>query len=265
MCISAAVGESAPNASADVKVVQVLLNLCTGLGPAPMLEVDGRIGSSNSETVKRIRLFQERVVGLPKADGRVDPLPRGSLATLRARMTLAFTEMKLRGIMAQGRAGDIGRFYLPLMSAMHTHSITTPLRQAHFLGQLGHESGDFRYTEELASGDDYEGRADLGNTEPGDGRRFKGRGLIQLTGRRNYTDFGRAIGKELLTGDHPTLVASDPILAVEAAAWYWTKHDLNRLADADDVVAITRVINGGRNGLDDRQRRLARAKFFLVR
>jgi predicted chitinase len=109
----------------------------------------------------------------------------------------------------------------------------------------------------------YEGRRDLGNTQPGDGPRFKGRGLIQLTGRANYQQYGQAIGRDLLTNEQWRQVADDPNLAVDVACWYWETRRLNPFADQDDITTITRRINGGLNGLTDRQRLLARARFFL--
>jgi putative chitinase len=155
--------------------------------------------------------------------------------------------------------------YFPGITHMAASGIDRPLRQAHFLGQVAHESGELRYSEEIARGSDYEGRVDLGNTQPGDGVRFKGRGLIQLTGRANYTKYGRARKKDFTTGDTPKLLASDPFLAVDVAFWFWMQHGLNALADKDDVVAVTRVINGGLRGLADRTQKLDRAKCFLVR
>ena len=122
-----------------------------------------------------------------------------------------------------------------------------------------------RFSEEIASGAEYEGRVDLGNTQPGDGVRFKGRGLIQLTGRANYTKYGKARHRDFTTGDNPKLIATRPALAVDVACWFWKQHKLNALADRDDVTAVTQVINGGLNGLADREAKLARAKFFLVR
>ncbi len=150
----------------------------------------------------------------------------------------------------------------PLLDAMRQAEINTPLRAAHFLAQVGHESGDLLYTEELASGEAYEGRADLGNTQPGDGRRYKGRGLIQLTGRANYAAYGAAVGRDLLMD--PGAVSRDPALCVGVAAWFWTTRGLNVLADADDCEAITRRINGGLNGLSDRRARLEIAKDALL-
>jgi putative chitinase len=138
--------------------------------------------------------------------------------------------------------------------------LTTPLRQAHFLAQLCHESGSFNYLEELASGEDYEWREDLGNVEAGDGVRFKGRGLIQITGRTNYGDCGEALGVDLLA--NPTRLADDD-LACRSAGWFWSTRNLSSFADRDDVDTVTYRINGGYNGYDDRLQYLDSAKAVL--
>lgn len=135
------------------------------------------------------------------------------------------------------------------------------LRLAHFMAQLCHESGSFRYMEEIASGAAYEGRANLGNTQPGDGKRFKGRGPIQLTGRANYRQFGRAIGIDLER--HPE-IAAVPSIGLHTALEYWANRKLNDWADRDDVLTITRKINGGTNGLEDRKHHLAKIKGWLL-
>ncbi len=136
-----------------------------------------------------------------------------------------------------------------------------PLRLAHFMAQLIHESGSFRYMEEIASGQAYEGRADLGNTQPGDGKRYKGRGPIQITGRANYRRYGRKIGIDIER--HPE-IAAVPSIGLQLALEYWDSKDLNALAEADDVVGITKKINGGINGLDDRKAHLAKVKGWLL-
>jgi putative chitinase len=135
------------------------------------------------------------------------------------------------------------------------------LRLAHFMAQLAHESGSFRYMEEIASGAEYEGRKTLGNTRPGDGKRYKGRGPIQLTGRANYRTFGRRIGIDLER--HPE-IAAVPSIGLHTALEYWDDRGLNALADRDDVLAITRKINGGTNGLADRKHHLARIKGWML-
>lgn len=138
--------------------------------------------------------------------------------------------------------------------------LDTPLRFAHFMAQCGHESGGFVYMEEIASGVAYEGRKDLGNTVVGDGKRYKGRGPIQLTGRANYRRIGLRLGLNL--EGNPTLV-SDPSIGMWCAIEYWDENNLNKYADSDDTKGLTRRINGGQNGLKDREERLARMKTLL--
>lgn len=140
--------------------------------------------------------------------------------------------------------------YAPLLTkSMAEFGIDTPRRQAAFLAQVCHESGSLRYTKELADGMTYNGRADLGNNQPGDGPRFKGRGLIQITGRSNYRDCGTALGLDLV-GQPEVLELPEP--ATRSAAWFWKSRGLNQFADTDAFGALTRRINGGYNGLDDR-------------
>ena len=138
--------------------------------------------------------------------------------------------------------------------------LDTPLRFAHPLAQLAHESDGFRAMEEYASGKAYEGRADLGNTQPGDGVRYKGRGPIQVTGRANYRTFGRALGIDL---ERRPDLAAVPSIGLQVSAAYWGSRNLNALADRDDILSITRAINGGNNGLDGRRARLAAVKALL--
>lgn len=135
------------------------------------------------------------------------------------------------------------------------------LRLAHFMAQLMHESGSFRYMEEIASGAAYEGRADLGNNMVGDGKRYKGRGPIQLTGRANYRKYGRLMGVDLER--HPELAAF-PSIGLWTSCLYWGQRGLNAKADLDDVKAITKAINGGYNGLEDRKAHLAKVKDLLA-
>ncbi|WP_267396548.1 MULTISPECIES: glycoside hydrolase family 19 protein [unclassified Sphingomonas] len=134
-------------------------------------------------------------------------------------------------------------------------------RLAHAMAQVGHESDGFRAMEEYASGAAYEGRKDLGNTQRGDGVRYKGRGPIQVTGRANYRKYGRLFGIDL--EGRPDL-ASVPSIGMMVSCGYWADHNLNAFADRDDVVGLTRAINGGTNGLDDRKARLAAMKTLLA-
>ncbi len=167
---------------------------------------------------------------------------------------------QLMQIVPQLDAGQAPAIASHLNQAMAEANIDTPQRQAMFIAQLAHESGGFRYMEEIASGAAYEGRADLGNTQPGDGVRYKGRGYIQVTGRHNYGEAGRALGLDLI--NNPEL-AAQPENAARIAAWYWGSRSINDAADAGDFVRATRLINGGTNGLADRQSYYARAQAAL--
>jgi len=149
----------------------------------------------------------------------------------------------------------------PLDAAMREFEIDNPARESAFLAQLAHESGGFHYVRELASGAAYEGRSNLGNTEAGDGVRFKGRGLIQITGRANYQRCSDALGVDFV--GTPELLET-PVNACRSAAWFWKSHGLNELADAGDFLRITKRINGGTNGWAERQAYWERAKNALA-
>jgi predicted chitinase len=151
-------------------------------------------------------------------------------------------------------ARELGRALGP---AFARYGITTPARAAMAVAQFAHESAGFSTTTEFASGDKYEGRRDLGNIHPGDGRRFKGRGYIQITGRTNYRAVSEAFGVDFVS--RPELLAT-PRYAALASCWWWANHGCNELADTRDVVAVTRRINGGTNGLAERQAFYARAR-----
>jgi len=120
--------------------------------------------------------------------------------------------------------------------------INTPARIAEFLAQACLETDYFRVLEEYASGAAYEGRKSLGNVVAGDGRRFKGRGIFQCTGRANYTEYGRRLGLDLVK--EPTLAAR-PDISVRIAVMYWNDKGLNIYADKGDTKAISRAINRG--------------------
>ena len=158
-------------------------------------------------------------------------------------------------------AGSRADTYLPIINgwAEHFH-INTPLRMAHYLAQIAHESGELRYTKELASGKAYEGRKSLGNTQPGDGVRFKGRGLIQITGRANYSAYANYCGFDVVRC--PELLER-PLGATKSSMWVFQKFGCNELADADNLKAIRKRINGGFNGLAQCEVYLERAKKAL--
>lgn len=176
-------------------------------------------------------------------------------------MTVTLDLMKV--LCPHTRHERLESFVEPLNAAFEEFEVNTPARQAMFLAQAAHETGGFNWSEELASGAEYEGRSDLGNVQPGWGRTYKGRGIFQLTGELNYEKAGTA-----LFGD-PDWFAANPALAAQPdnacriAGWYWKSHGLNELADAGDFERITRRINGGLNGYNDRQRYLAVAEKVL--
>jgi putative chitinase len=143
----------------------------------------------------------------------------------------------------------IAQFIQPINDALSEFAILTPRRQAAFLAQCAHESTELLNMRELASGNAYEGRADLGNTRPGDGPRYKGGGLIEITGRYNFSRCGTAIGVDLES--HPELIET-PENACRASGWWWQTHGLNELADNNAFGTITHKVNGGYTGLDQR-------------
>jgi len=165
---------------------------------------------------------------------------------------MPITAQQLLQILPNARA-QAGVFVSALNIAMQHYQIVGPKRAAAFIAQIGHESGQLRYVREIwgptAAQRRYEGREDLGNTEPGDGRKYCGRGLVQITGRANYANCGEALGLDLI--NHPELLEL-PQHAAMSAAWFWKQKGLNDLADRDEFNTITRRINGGLNGLQDR-------------
>jgi putative chitinase len=166
-----------------------------------------------------------------------------------------------RGQRAARQAAIISGMGGTLAETLARHAIDTPLRIAHFLAQIAHESDGFCTTEEYADGRAYEGRRDLGNVEPGDGPRYKGRGLIQLTGRMNYAVAGQALGLDLV-GD--PLTVNDPIIYLLVSCSFWTRLRISAPADADDLYEVTRLVNGGLNGLESRRAYLTKAKALLA-
>jgi putative chitinase len=186
---------------------------------------------------------------------------------------------------------NVDAWYSALMEVLPKYGINTPRRVAHFVSQCAHESNNFRSLEEnlnysadalarvfpryFGAGkrdatayarnpekianyvymDEFR-TAKMGNVNPGDGWRFRGRGLKQLTGRDNYTRFGKSVG---MTAEQAADYVATEKGAIESAAWFWDTNKLNTIADTDDVVLMTRRINGGNIGLEDRQQRYNRA------
>ncbi|PLR62869.1 chitinase [Pseudomonas sp. QC2] len=148
---------------------------------------------------------------------------------------------------------NAGVFVPALNNGMNRYGIVGTARAAAFIAQIGHESGQLRWVREIwgptAQQAGYEGRADLGNTVKGDGYKYRGRGLIQITGRANYAACGEALDLDLI--GKPELLEL-PQHAAMSAAWFWSTKGLNTLADQVEFVKITRRINGGINGLVER-------------
>ena len=152
-------------------------------------------------------------------------------------------------------AGLVAGVFVPVLNAAMVHyQIIGPKRVAAFIAQIGHESGQLKYVQEIwgptAAQAKYEGRKDLGNTVAGDGSKYRGRGLIQITGRANYMACGESLGLDLIK--QPELLEK-PQHACMSAAWFWAIKGLNTLADVGQFDTITRRINGGQNGAADRQ------------
>ncbi len=180
------------------------------------------------------------------------PLDGDFILAVAPRLSGAKAEAQLRIV------GEISGFFSPVLDS---YAINTRLRIAHFMAQVTHESAGFCTTEEFASGAAYEGREDLGNVQPGDGRRYKGRGLIQLTGRANYRKIGRRL--DLPLEDNPQL-AGDPVISLKIACEYWKSRHINDAADRDDLIKATKLVNGCLNGLDSRRMYLQKAKIALA-
>lgn len=177
---------------------------------------------------------------------------------------MSITQQQLLQILPN--AGPVAGVFVPVLNAAMVHyQIIGPKRVAAFIAQIGHESGQLKYVKEIwgptAAQAKYEGRKDLGNTVAGDGSKYRGRGLIQITGRANYMACGEALGLDLIK--QPELLEK-PQHACMSAAWFWATKGLNTLADADQFDKITRRINGGQNGAADRQALYARALKVLA-
>lgn len=169
---------------------------------------------------------------------------------------LARTAVRVLGEKGDRQKAILAAIQPVLQETLVKYGIDNDFRACYWAGQVCEESDQFCTTEEYASGQAYEGRHDLGNVQPGDGMRFKGRGLIQLTGRANYAAYGPALDLDLIASPE---LAAEPVNALSIACLYWQKHGLSALADQEDIEAITRKINGGLTGLDARQAAIDRA------
>jgi len=175
-------------------------------------------------------------------------------------MPVTLADMKK--IAPRGKPAILKSFVEGIPTVLAQHSISTPLRICHFIAQVAHESDEFQTTTEYASGKAYEGRKDLGNIYKGDGEKYKGRGLIQTTGRHNYGKFTTWLGMHgVLNPDfitNPAELAKFP-WALLSAVYYWSAHDLNGYADTNNLTKITKIVNGGYRGWEARRKYFNRA------
>ena len=199
--------------------------------------------------------------------------------------------VQLQKIFPKTTVETLSKYVEPLIKVFKTYEINTPLRQAHFLAQIGHESGGFNFTKEnlnysadallkvfpkyfnadsaasharnpqMIANRVYANRMGNGDVVSNDGFNYRGRGLIQLTGKTNYTAFGKAVGLDLAK---VVPYLETPEGAAMSAGWFWDTNKLNAKADADNIQSVTKTINGGTNGMDDRMAILARAKAALI-
>jgi|GEM_PF-237871 len=258
--LTGTVGIRCQNSPNDVESVQWLLNLNAQRSAlVEPLKCDGKIGAKTSSAICE---FQKVVLSLPEPDGIIRP-GDSTLQALCIALPKSLDTTLLSIAYLNASRNEVNSLTPVLVETMARYDVNTPLRQAHFLAQIGHESGELHYRSEIASGAAYENRRDLGNTEAGDGPHYKGRGLIQLTGRANYAEYSRTGGLNVDVVADPGQVATNDQLCVDVAGWFWERHGLNVFADRDDLETITRRINGGLNGLDNRRRLLCRAKTLL--
>jgi putative chitinase len=199
--------------------------------------------------------------------------------------------VQLQKIFPKTTVETLSKYVEPLIKVFKTYEINTSLRQAHFLAQIGHESGGFNFTKEnlnysadallkvfpkyfnadsaasharnpqMIANRVYSNRMGNGDVASNDGFTYRGRGLIQLTGKTNYTAFGKAVGLDLAK---VVPYLETPEGAAMSAGWFWDTNKLNAKADADNIQSVTKTINGGTNGMDDRMAILARAKAALI-
>lgn len=199
--------------------------------------VDGAFGGGVESAVEA---FQEDA-GLP-VTGIVDEDTAKSLAAAR--------ELQFKGLDTEGLTEEQATYYNAALEEAKKQGLNG-VELAAFMAQAGHESDSFTTLTEYASGAAYEGRKDLGNVQKGDGKKYRGRGHIQLTGRANYKKAGDALGLDLV--GNPDLVSDDPSVGAKVSLWFWKNRVREQAADFTDVERVTKVVNGGFNGLTHRK------------
>src|SRR5262245_28898893 len=229
MTIQKSVGKNCTNEKADAKLVQAALNLIETdkFSLEKKLTVDGGFGKGS---IAALESFQSSVMEQKKPDGVVSPGGQ-TIEMMRRMVPKGLSEDAFIAIMAYGTRSRLKLYHPLFVALMPNYQVNTPLRVAHFLAQVGHESLSLALTEELASGADYENREDLGNTQPGDGKRFKGRGFLQVTGRANYDAYAGSACLNLMQKGNEVLIAKVPRHALDASLWFWEQKKLNQRAD----------------------------------
>lgn len=223
------------------------------------LDIDGVVGPETIETAKEIGF----------------EVPENVQETTTSDLISSVTLDQFNYIMRKANSSKLEEHLLYCNNTLQKFGINNKLRIQHFLAQIAHESLELKFMSEIASGQAYEGRRDLGNYFPGDGKKFKGHGPIQITGRANHTSYFNFIGRPDLI-ETPEVLESDLELAWGASGWFWSSRGLNIIADSDDgsimllklqnkaLCRITKIINGGYRGLHERAWYLERAKLIIT-
>ena len=186
---------------------------------------------------------------------------------------MILTKQQLQKVMPNALSKNVDKYLPHLNALMPRFGIDGKLRVCHFLAQIALESGELRYSQEIASGKAYDTgnlAVALGNTPEadGDGQKYKGRGLIQLTGTANYRKFNQYLQKNIVKAPdvlkNPEVLATNDYYAVLVACWFFETSGCLALADKDDIKAVTKRVNGGLNGFDQRKQYYDRAKSVIV-
>lgn len=175
---------------------------------------------------------------------------------------ITLTATQLMEIMPLAKSSSIFEYLPRINRCMAEFEINTELRVVYYLATIAVESGELKYIKELSSGKQYEGRKNLGNVNPGDGVKFVGRGLIQLTGRTNYESYKKFCGFDVVA--MPQLLEK-PYGATRSSCWFFQSHGCNQLADKDDLEGVRKRVNGGLNGIKAFRTYVNRAKRVICK